>query len=528
MEMTLIYILAIVVLLGLCVTIHELGHLLGGMMVGIKAKTFSIGFGKGLIKKKIGDTTYQIAPIPLGGYCQFYGEDPSEEREGKGYEFLTAHPLKRILVVIMGPLFNLIFGIILFFVMNLVGYQVETNRIFIPSVLKSGENISPAVKGGLKEGDRIVAINGSKIYGFRDLQSRIAFGNGKEIALTVERDNDIIQTQVTPTKKANADYFTIGVAPYGTEIMVVDVSDNEPAQKSGLRKYDVISSIDGNTDVVKEAALFTSYLQSHAGKELTLNIKRRNEPMTVKMVPRWKESIKLVDLERPLDSGKYEFSFDDIELLNKTLALGKLSVNKNVVKDMAQLKRVLSENKDKVITMETAGAVYKGKVEYKQFGFGGILTSELPAPQMDQLKFGPGEGFVKAMIDPWNFIVMNVKGLGMLFTGKLNPRENLSGPIRIAQIAGDTAYYRGISAFIILMAQISIILMIMNLLPIPAVDGSFIIFFTLEAIKGKPLNQKVMEKIQMTGVILLIMLGVFVIFNDLSQLEFFNKLFNLR
>ena len=106
------YIAAGIVLLGVCIFVHELGHLLGGMLVGIKAKTFSIGFGKGIIKKQIGDTTYQIAPIPLGGYCQFYGEDPSEERTGQGFEFLSAHPLRRIVTVAMGPLFNLFYPLL--------------------------------------------------------------------------------------------------------------------------------------------------------------------------------------------------------------------------------------------------------------------------------------------------------------------------------------------------------------------------------------------------------------------------------
>src|SRR5512137_903663 len=115
-----IYIAAGIALLGLCIFVHELGHLLGGKMVGIKAKVFSIGYGRGIIKKKIGDTTYQLAPFPLGGYCQFYGEDPSEERTGQTFEFLSATPLRRIVTVAMGPLFNLLFGIIIFFVMGIV------------------------------------------------------------------------------------------------------------------------------------------------------------------------------------------------------------------------------------------------------------------------------------------------------------------------------------------------------------------------------------------------------------------------
>ena len=101
--MTLTYILGAFILLGLCIFVHELGHLLGGKMVGIKARIFSMGYGKGVLKKKIGDTTYQVTLIPLGGYCQFYGEDPSEQRSGEGFEFLSAHPLKRIVTVAMGP-----------------------------------------------------------------------------------------------------------------------------------------------------------------------------------------------------------------------------------------------------------------------------------------------------------------------------------------------------------------------------------------------------------------------------------------
>jgi regulator of sigma E protease len=114
----------------------------------------------------------------------------------------------------------------------------------------------------------------------------------------------------------------------------------------------------------------------------------------------------------------------------------------------------------------------------------------------------------------------------MLFSGRLDVRENVSGPIRIAKIAGDVAYHRGIVAFILLMAKISIILMVMNLLPIPAVDGSHIIFYTIEAIRGKPLKESIMVRIQSAGILILIILGALVIFNDISQLPIVQRLFN--
>jgi regulator of sigma E protease len=170
-----IYIAAGIVLLGLCVFVHELGHLLGGKMVGIKAKTFSIGYGKGIIKKKIGDTTYQIAPFPFGGYCQFYGEDPSEERTGQGFEFLSAPPLRRIVTVVMGPMFNLFFGIIIFFTMNLVGYSKDTNQVAIPEQLLSGKHISAAHEAGVKSGDWIVKMGDTNIHSFADIQTTVMF-----------------------------------------------------------------------------------------------------------------------------------------------------------------------------------------------------------------------------------------------------------------------------------------------------------------------------------------------------------------
>jgi regulator of sigma E protease len=163
-----------VVLLGICIFVHELGHLLGGKMVGIKAKVFSMGYGKGVLKKKIGDTTYQITLIPFGGYCQFYGDEPGEERKGESWEYFSAPPLKRIVPVVMGPLFNLFLGIIIFFVMNLAGYERESNRILLADEFApQGETtyVAPARKAGIRTGDRIVRVNNDAVNQFTEASS---------------------------------------------------------------------------------------------------------------------------------------------------------------------------------------------------------------------------------------------------------------------------------------------------------------------------------------------------------------------
>lgn len=520
--MTLTYILAAVILLGLCIFIHELGHLIGGKMVGIKAKVFSIGYGKGFIKKKIGDTTYQLTLIPFGGYCQFYGEDPSEERKGESYEFLSASPMRRVLVVIMGPLFNLFFGIILFFIMNLIGYTTETNKINIPDYFKSGEYISPAYKAGLRDGDKFIEINEKIINNFSDIQSNILFSEGKILNIKVERDDKILAFNVKPSKYTEKSHYTIGIIPYGERVLIVDTIDNDVASKAGIEKLDEVVAVNGKR--VKNPKEFNELIRANTGKKINLSINRTGEKMDIHLTPRLREVISIQKFEDSRFRGeKYNLMTDRLNLVRNAIEERTLKINGIIINSFKEFKSVLNTYSNQTIRLENKGGKYYGKFKFESYGFIGVETTI--SPMMIEKSYGVVDGFVRALIEPYDFIVMNMKGIGMLFSGQLDVRQNLSGPIRIAKIAGDVAYYRGVSAFIILMAKISIILMVMNLLPIPVVDGSFIIFFIYEAIRGKPISEKVLEKIQFVGVVILVLLGVFVIFNDLANLPIVQKFF---
>ncbi len=509
--MTIVYIVSAIILLGLCIFVHELGHLLGGMMVGIKAKVFSMGYGKGFIKKKIGDTTYQLTLIPFGGYCQFYGDDPSEEREGKEYEFLSAPPWKRIVTVAMGPIFNLFFGIILFYIMNIAGYTKETNRIIIPEELKKGDYISAAYSAGIKSGDTILEIDGKKIIGFSDIQSSVIFSEGKELSIKVRRNKELLEFKVMPKLMQSTGRYGIGVVPYGRRVMIAGLMDGDVAQKAGLRQMDEIKSIDGVE--IKNAEEFINYIKKRANREVRLKVIRSGTEMEISLTPRVNEIVSV---------GK-EILFD-LTMLEKIMRKKSLKLDGDSYDSAEIYFEKLRSKAGKEVTLEIKGKPYIGKVKVEKRGFIGVYP--VIAPEMIRVKYGFGEGLVRAIVEPYEFIVMNLKGMGMLFSGKMNVRENLSGPIRIAKIAGDVAYYKGISAFIILMAKISIILMVMNFLPIPVVDGGHLVFFTIEMIRGKPLNEKLMERIQTIGVIVLIMLGVFVIINDITMLPFIRKFFN--
>ena len=518
---TLTYILAAVILLGLCIFVHELGHLLGGKMVGIKAEVFSIGYGKGFIKKKRGDTTYQITLIPFGGYCKFYGEDPNEERQGKPYEFLSAPPLKRVVTVLMGPLFNLFFGIILFFVMNIYGYPVETNKIYIPDYLTKGEYVSPAYEAGLRTGDTIVAINNQQIVGFTDIQSKVAFSKGKPIIVKAVRGNDTFEVTIAPKKYTKKGYYTIGIMPYGDRVLVMGILDNSPAQKAGLKEMDEI--IEANGTQFHSPEEFTKFIRKYPEKELSMTISRGGHLITIPITPMKKEVLSIQEFtDMRFANEKHNIMVDSLSLIQAAANAGKVKINGKTVQSFEQMKTIINNSKS-VITLQTPGGTYKGIMKFESFGFVGIETAI--SPENKFVQYGVTDAFVKSLVDPFDFIALNFRGIGMMFTGELDVRQNLSGPIRIAKIAGDTAYYRGVSAFIILMAKISIILMVMNLLPIPMVDGSFILIFLYEAITRRKFSQKLLEKIQMIGFAILVLLGIFVIFNDLSFLPFFKDLF---
>lgn len=508
------------VLLGICIFVHELGHLLGGKMVGIKAKVFSLGYGKGVLKKQIGETTYQVTLIPLGGYCQFYGEDPSEG-EGKPGEFYYAPPLKRIVPIVMGPLFNLFLGIIIFFAMNLIGYERESNRVYLidefDSVKKTGY-VAPARKAGIQSGDVIVAINNAPIHQFSDIQKTVFFSDGSPLAVRVKRGGSELDFSVIP-EKAERGRFSIGVMPFVKGARVSRVIAGSAAERAGLQPGDVIIRVDDRPVRIPED--FVTHVKAKKEQQISIDVERNGRIERLTAVPAIREIISVQLVENARLKGKggdIELDARTLDRIKEGITGGKVSVDDMQISDYASFVRELQKAQGKVATVKIAEERISGIFSVESFGFVGVETGQVQ--DMVMVRYGFSESFVRAFTEPYGFIVMNLKGLGMLFTGKLNVRENLSGPIFIAKIAGDVAYYRGVAPFIILMAQISIILMIMNLLPIPMVDGSYVIIFLIEAIRRKPLSKKTMEGIQYVGMTLLIILGVFIIFNDIMKLFF--------
>src|SRR5512132_4060217 len=172
------------VLLGVLVTVHELGHFLVAKACNVKVLRFSVGFGPALLKFHRGETEYRLAIVPLGGYVKMAGDMPYEELppEDAARGFLAQPPWKRGLIVAAGPVFNLVFPVLVYFFVFFGAHQAESTRI---GAVEPG---LPAAEAGLRPGDRILKVDGEKVETFGELRDALQPRYGKEITLTVERD----------------------------------------------------------------------------------------------------------------------------------------------------------------------------------------------------------------------------------------------------------------------------------------------------------------------------------------------------
>jgi regulator of sigma E protease len=209
-------ILSVSVLLGVLIFVHELGHFLVAKYTGVSVLKFSLGFGPKLIGRKKGETEYLLSAVPLGGYVKLYGESDEEEipEEERKRSFLYQPIMKRIAIVVAGPLFNFLFAVFTFALIFMIGLPTLTTEI------GSIQPASPAAQAGLKEGDKIVAIGEDSMSRWPDLAGAVIRGKGTELSVTVDRSGERLEFLIKPELVHGNDIFgeetdtyKIGVGP---------------------------------------------------------------------------------------------------------------------------------------------------------------------------------------------------------------------------------------------------------------------------------------------------------------------------
>lgn len=198
-----ISIVAVIILLGVLIFVHELGHFLTAKSLGVGVLKFSLGFGPKLAGRKVGETEYMISMVPLGGYVKLLGESDTDDvlPQDEKRSFVKQHVWKKIVIVVAGPLFNFLFAILAYAMISMIGMPNLTTDI---GSVQAG---SPAEAAGIRAGDNVVSIDGRGVERWGDLADMIAKSGGREITVTLKRDGATVNLGVKPEKVKGKNYF---------------------------------------------------------------------------------------------------------------------------------------------------------------------------------------------------------------------------------------------------------------------------------------------------------------------------------
>lgn len=293
--------------LGVVVFFHELGHYLAARIVGIHVEAFSIGFGRPLLRFSRKDTVYQLGWIPFGGFCRLKGEHALQEALAKGlseipkepHSFFAAPPLARIFVSLAGPLGNLIFAILVVGMLWTVGFPVRSPGTTIvlesdyPLVTAEGYAY-PATEAGLRTGDTILAVNGSRIRTFSELSELILLEGNEPLLVEVDRNGTRLTFTVTPAINPETGLPRIGVYAW-IDPVVERVQEGSSAAIAGIRPGDRILAVDG-VPVPHTIALHT-YLSTHSPRKVALSVMRGDAPISVDLIPHYENGAPVLGIQ---------------------------------------------------------------------------------------------------------------------------------------------------------------------------------------------------------------------------------------
>lgn len=547
---------AVVIMLGILVAVHEFGHYLVGRLCGIAVETFSIGFGPRILGFRKNGIDYRFSWLPLGGYVKFAGAHPSEDlpAEMNGIPYRAAPTWKRALTIMAGPFANFLLAVAVYAVLGFAGIQHPPAQI--------GEVIagSAADQAGIVYGDKITAIDGKPIETWRDMEQIIASSPGKELALAVDRAGQQQTIKLTPATIEAPDMLgkpakigRAGIALGSLPAIVSIELSNSPAAQAGLRTGDKITEIafDGQTRPVRNYPELVTTIeeayQNENAQSLQLTVEeaplpgagqpdkaaRRNlvlDARVIKDVPGRKDG-RLVLSQLGIRDSQLTVA-EATETVAGVLQKGDVldTWKGQPVKDVYQLRELLMTNDQQVVpvTVSRAGEQKSIAVSLKpvemQRPAGPATVYALPVvfwgqPQepepLIERYTNPIRAFGYGVHETWNQTLTLVDNVTALVTGQV-PLKALGGPMLIAKVAGESAK-RGWQTFVGSMALISINLGLLNLFPIPVLDGGQLILIAAEAVKRRPLRERAVENFQKVGFAMILALVVLATYNDLSR-----------
>jgi regulator of sigma E protease len=445
-------VISFIVVIGVLILIHELGHFLVARWVGVGVERFSIGFGPVLLRWRGKETEYCLSAIPMGGYVKMMGEEnPLEGGAALPYDPAKAFALKplwaRFLIVFAGPGMNFVLAAVIF----VVALGTIGRPVWPPVVGRVGE-ATPATEAGLRTGDVIEAVDGRAVSYWEDVERAVSRSGGRPLALRISRDDQVLT--VTPARTTVRDpifreehtVWDIGAGPRLIP-HIGAVNPGSSAERAGFKPGDQVVAVDGQPVYTPEELM--QAIQKRPGKSFEVNVRRNGH-------------------------------------------LLKLEVTANPVRDKGPLGE---------------------EIEVGRIGVS-IVTRAV-----SYASYPPPEAVWYGLVRTWDMTVLTVKGFWKIVSGQI-PLSNLGGPVQIASETGRQAQ-EGAAPLAIFTAVISVNLAVLNLLPVPMLDGGHLFFFLIEAVLGRPLSVRKRELAQQVGFVLLMLIMVLALYNDLVRIDAF-------
>ena len=294
-------IIAFIIVLGILIFVHELGHFIIAKRSGVGVLRFSLGFGPKIIGKKIGETEYQISAIPLGGYVKIIGENPEEEvsEEDRGRSFSGKSIRTRMAIIGFGPLMNVLLAFIFLCLVALIGFKIPA---FLEAPPRVGwvEPDSPGQRGGIRAGDLIIRINDRKVTNWEKARFILVSNPNARLRLDVEREGVIVTKELVPEERGLFGAGYTGLQPEWPPI-IREIIKGDPADLGGLKRDDLILAIDG--EEMRHWIQMAMTIWKNPDNILMFKVKRGQEilsfPIRPKAVKSKENTIGLIGISNP-------------------------------------------------------------------------------------------------------------------------------------------------------------------------------------------------------------------------------------
>lgn len=540
-------------LVGVLVVIHELGHFAAAKLLDVKVLRFSFGYGRPLVRVTLGETEYQLAAFPIGGYVRIQGiESESEAAPEDASRSFSSRPLwQRLAIILAGPAANLLLPVIIY-----GAYFARHTAVGGPVIGDILEN-SVAARTGLQAGDRILEIDGVTIRYWEEIEHHVRASAGKELRLRVGRGPKVLERYLTPVEETvwakdrdgkATEQGRIGIthAPFVPLVGVID--SQSPAARAGLRTHDLVTSVDGQS--VRNWSDVRRALGRHA-RRTSIVYFRGSEIPGIPQVELLTAGFADLVPDTQVDPTLKRQTYTGIEQAEMFVArvdanspaqkaglqAGDVitALNGHPVTHWTELDQRLQAAPNKTFELTWKRGVAGGNTATQSAALRQEWRAELDAygHAVTRLQFGAhndidrGSGAMTQIEGRFRYAVgkaiertgdtIRTMTMGLLhILGGETPSDALGGPLMMYQ-AAKVSGAQGWDSFWLLIALISVNLGLINLLPIPMLDGGHLLVFGIEGALRRPLTETARLRVQQVGLAVIILITILASRNDIGR-----------